>query len=297
MRSSDALRHVHEEGREVGVEPHGLVGRRHGLHVLGSHLLGEQDTRPLLRPHRREDLGHEFAEELCTLAAAKDEQAECAEGRVRGTLLLQCNVAHRIAGESKLGLRLGRQAKKCRERRSHSIRPLGEHAVGTAHHRVLIMHAGGYLQPRRRQDRREGRIAPKANHRERLHALEDVARRAIATIEAKCPTGHQPRLRQRKRGRGNDMRLGGGKGLPIVPHAFVRHQVDGIAAARQLLRQRLSRKQVSAGAARREDEGSFAHQAYDTLSSGTLERTPKRLRPSARTSPMPKAIPISDEPP
>ena len=93
------------------------------------------------------------------------------------------------------------------------------------------------------------------------------------------------------------MRLGGGKGLPIVPHAFVRHQVDGIAAARQLLRQRLSRKQVSAGAARREDEGSFAHQAYDTLSSGTLERTPKRLRPSARTSPMPKAIPISDEPP
>ena len=200
VRTGDALRHVHEEGREIDFEAHLPVGGGYGIHVLRPHLLGEPYPNALLRAHRREHLGHELAEELRALAAAEDEKVEAIEGRVRCSLLLQRDVAHRIASEGELCLRLGRQAQKRREGRGHRIGPFREHPVGAAHHGVLIVHAGGYLQPRRRHDGREGRVAPEADHRQRLHPLEDGACRTIAAIEPQRPARHQPGLRQRQRG-------------------------------------------------------------------------------------------------
>ena len=72
---------------------------------------------------------------------------------------------------------------------------------------------------------------------------------------------HQPWLRQRQGGRGHDVRLGGGERLAIVANPLVGHQVDGVATPDQLLRQRLGGKQMSAGSAGRQNEGSPAHRA------------------------------------
>ena len=55
-------------------------------------------------------LGHELAEELRALAAAEDQQVEAVKGGVRCGLLIQRDVAHRVAGEGELILRFGRQA-------------------------------------------------------------------------------------------------------------------------------------------------------------------------------------------
>jgi hypothetical protein len=65
--------------------------------------------------HGGEDLRHEFAEELRALAAAEDEEVEALEGGIGCRLLLERDVAHRIAGDGELLLRLPGQALELRE--------------------------------------------------------------------------------------------------------------------------------------------------------------------------------------
>jgi hypothetical protein len=69
--------------------------------------------------------------------------------------------------------------------------------------------AARYAEPRRGDDRREGRIAAEARESDRLQLLENGARGAVASIETEKLYREKKRLRRRDRRRRHQMRFDG----------------------------------------------------------------------------------------
>ena len=178
----------------------------------------------------------------------------------------------------------------------------GQRLVGATHHRVLLMDQRRHLAPRCRIERRQRRIAAEAGDRRRLdpadqrgslaHAAPDRPQRARQHDRvARAECRRSDRVHRRRREAASE---------PFG--AIVGGKVHRPAARHQLMRQRLGRKQMSAGPACGKQDRALRHYSAGTACCGArfipiCVRLSGRLRVSASTMPIEIAIAIADEPP
>ena len=93
------------------------------------------------------------------------------------------------------------------------------------------------------------------------------------------------------------MNLLGRKILAVITHTLICHQMNGKSSRHKNFSKRLRRKEMTACAARRnDDEFCIAHAA--TLSGVKLVKADRGVRrANAKTKAMAKAVPTNDEPP
>lgn len=260
MRRRHACRHVGEEGRDLDCDAKGGIGRLHPRHVIRPGLLGDDQPLALRIRKQRDGPRHGIGEELGALAAAEHQQAErllAGRRRVRRLGRLQHRRPDRIACRHSLfadGARILRQ-----EATGDGIHTAGQCPVGAPHHRVLLMDQRRHLAPCRRVERRQGRIAAKADDGIRLDPADDGGGLPHAAPDFPEGTKHGDGIFRTHRRR-LDRVDGGGREVTGKPlGAVVGCQMHRPAAPVQLVRQRFGREQMSAGSARREKDDAPRH--------------------------------------
>ena len=255
MRRADTGSHVGEERRDLGLDAHFLEPRPDMRLVLGPGLLGEAQPRPERFGQQPDCRWNGVREELCALTAAKHHQAErlAIDRRDIGDRCRRDHFrAHRIAGDHGLvripALAFGQ------ETAGNRLDPRGKRTVGAPHHRVLLVQHCRQTRIRRSKQRRDGRITAKTDDRVGPDLPDQCACLAHTLEQGPQRLDHLDRVLRADGGGPHDVNVGGGKLAGKTLRAAVGNQVDPVPARRQFVRQRLGRKQMSAGAAGRQQK-------------------------------------------
>ena len=256
---------------------------------------------------RRHDVGHDPR----ALAAAEHERAGgCRRRRAAGygsLAAVEHGRPHRIAGMDEPCRPPAATPCTCGKPVAMRVDARRQQPVGAAHARRSARgSASGCRAARPRSTRRHRRIAAEADDGRRLDPAEHrrslPARPAPARQRPRWPCATGERAAERRRGDRVDV-----VGRKRPGHsASARSSVARCTAqprARQRVRQRLGRKQMAAGAAGRQQDGSAPspsaasalRPAAGTMRSRCSERGRRGSAPAG--SPSPSASEISDEPP
>ncbi len=247
-------------------------------------------------------LGHHVRQDPRALAAADHQQRQgiVARRNIGRPRPLAHRAPHRVAGA--MPQHPARQPRGPGAA-GHRVHPRREPVVDPAQHAVLLVDHRRHPQQPGRGHRRDRRIAAEPHHHLGPVAQHPPLRRRNAAADPQRHHRPPATALARRRGRGHLPPLDLGRKAPgIAQPAVVGRQHHPPAAPQQLLRQRLRRKHVPAGAARREDAERRA----------PLRHRPPHRPPPRRMSPIspcgrlrvkdrrhPTMIPvaISDEPP
>ena len=201
---------------------------------------------------RRHDVGHDPR----ALAAAEHQQPQRTAGlgrRIGSGRRGDHRPADRIAGAHRLGGERRRAVEHAIEAGGDGVHPLGQQPVGASHHGVLLVDERGNSAQRRRQHRRHGRIAAEADDGGGRDAPEQPQRLDRSDAHERAAARERDRI-ARAHGLARDhVDLPRRKTAAVALGARVGGEIDGDVAARQHVRQRLRREQVSAGSAGRDE--------------------------------------------
>ena len=252
MARSDPRRQIGEKRRDLGRDLRSRIGVGNPGEVLLARLLHHGEARLQIARESldcdRHDVGHD-ARALAAAEYHKAYQPRCFRSGVGRGRRRDHRRPHRIAGARRLGAKLLLAIQHPGEAGRDGVDPRRKKPVGASHHRVLLVDQRGDLAQRRRQHRRDGRIAAKADHRRWPHAREQA--QALHGADAE----HRRRARQRQRvaathGRArDDVNVPRRKRLAVAFGAMVGRKRHGDAAPAERLRERFGGKQVSAGPA------------------------------------------------
>ena len=216
------------------------------------------------------------------------------EGGPRG---LDHHRANRISREMRLrGHVIGKSAKHL-EALGDRLGPVGEKPVGAADDGVAFMQKHRHAKPGRRQHGRHRRIAAKANHRARTDLFKEPPRGAgRADDRDDRPDAQHKRAPARGRG-GQSVNGMGGEIAAVFRRPLIRDEMHLEAARGESMAQRRRRKQMAAGAARRDGHRALSAHAKTSVLASERSAAPGRLRKTAIRKPIASASEISDEPP
>ena len=218
--------------------------------ILVARLLDDRELRPQRDRQQVDCRRHDLRHDARPLTAAEDKQPEGGLGpRIGNARSLDHRRPNRIAGVR--GLRgeariVPENAGEAGRDRRHARR---EQTIGAAGDAVLFVDEARDPPQRRRQHRRNGRIAAEPNQRGRGNAPEQTIGRQHAAAEDVARPHDRGRVTAAKRGARDNVRRCGRKQLAVTRRPLVGDEIDPDAATLQRDRERLGGKQMAAGAA------------------------------------------------
>ncbi len=169
MRPRQAVGHVVEEGRDLGVDLGLAIDTRRGFELLGPRLLFDVQVDAQADRQQGQGRGHGLGQDLGPLRTAGDQDVHRRVDFGIGFVIKRANVgAHRIAGHLHLAFQFRRRHAQHREGAGDRVDLGHQLPVGAAQHRILFVNQGDVLARRRRQQRGKGRIATETDDRPRL---------------------------------------------------------------------------------------------------------------------------------
>ncbi|MNT29100.1 hypothetical protein D3C72_1648270 [compost metagenome] len=211
-----------------------------------------RDHGALAFRQQRDRLRHHLVQRRCAQAAAHHQDAQRAGALViarLGRIQVRQFLAHRVAGPFAAGQRV-------RERAQHAVGHLGQHLVGQAGDRVLLVQHQRAAQQRGHHAGREGDVPAHAKHHVRLHPAQraDALPERAQQVQRQQELGHQALAAQPAEldELHRDVVLGHQRGF----HAGAVAQPDHFPALlAQCMRDRQPREHMSPGAAGHHEQG------------------------------------------
>jgi len=249
LRSRDAQRQIGKERRDVRLHAGALIDFGDPRDVFGPRLLRHDYPVAGFRRQGGHGSGNNIRHHARALGAAGDEKPQLAVELGIGLIDRRERVGpQRIAGDGDLGAQGGRRVRK-RKTRRYRVNPPRQKAVGLAHHAIGFMQDGRDTQKRRRDKRRHGRIAAKADHDPRTKPQEQRQRLGHAETEPRHRGYAREKRPAARRSRADRVHRARGKAVPIAQRALVRHKFDRDAALRENMGESLGGEEMPPGAA------------------------------------------------